>query len=149
MIGQILSNNNEKCYSNFSHTFREVNTPLAGVLPQPPRRHRVSILSPVVVSQTGLVWQNEEDVIEARVARLHREEDIIEARCEIMERSHWHFWKAGKNRTLKSEDETMAEPRDDSLHCDLICIKLCNQCVIPRPPVASACVGKPLAFVHL
>jgi hypothetical protein len=29
MIGQILSNNNEKCYSNFSHTFHEVNTPLA------------------------------------------------------------------------------------------------------------------------
>jgi hypothetical protein len=28
MIGQILPNNNERCYSNFSHTFREVNTPL-------------------------------------------------------------------------------------------------------------------------
>jgi hypothetical protein len=27
MIGQILSNNNEICYSNFSHTFRKVNTP--------------------------------------------------------------------------------------------------------------------------
>jgi predicted fused transcriptional regulator/phosphomethylpyrimidine kinase len=26
MIGQILSNNNEKCYSTFSPTFREVNT---------------------------------------------------------------------------------------------------------------------------
>jgi hypothetical protein len=28
MIKQILSTNNERCYSNFSHTFREVNTPL-------------------------------------------------------------------------------------------------------------------------
>jgi hypothetical protein len=28
MIGQILSNNNERCYSNFSPTFREVNTPM-------------------------------------------------------------------------------------------------------------------------
>jgi hypothetical protein len=28
MIKQILSNNNERCYSNFSSTFREVNTPL-------------------------------------------------------------------------------------------------------------------------
>jgi hypothetical protein len=28
MIGQILPNNNERCYSNFSPTFREVNTPL-------------------------------------------------------------------------------------------------------------------------
>jgi hypothetical protein len=27
MIGQILPNNNERCYSNFSPTFREVNTP--------------------------------------------------------------------------------------------------------------------------
>jgi hypothetical protein len=27
MIGQILPNNNEKCYSNFSPTFREVNAP--------------------------------------------------------------------------------------------------------------------------
>jgi hypothetical protein len=27
MIGQILPNNNERCYINFSHTFREVNTP--------------------------------------------------------------------------------------------------------------------------
>jgi hypothetical protein len=27
MIGQILPNNNERCYSNFSHIFREVNTP--------------------------------------------------------------------------------------------------------------------------
>jgi hypothetical protein len=27
MIGQILSNNNEICYSNFSPTFHEVNTP--------------------------------------------------------------------------------------------------------------------------
>jgi hypothetical protein len=26
MIGQILSNNNERCYNNFSPTFREVNT---------------------------------------------------------------------------------------------------------------------------
>jgi hypothetical protein len=30
MIGQILPNNNETCYSNFSPTFREVNTPEAG-----------------------------------------------------------------------------------------------------------------------
>jgi hypothetical protein len=30
MIGQILPNNNERCYSNFSPTFREVNTPLHG-----------------------------------------------------------------------------------------------------------------------
>jgi hypothetical protein len=29
MIGQILPNNNERCYSNFSPTFREVNTPNA------------------------------------------------------------------------------------------------------------------------
>jgi hypothetical protein len=28
MIEQILPNNNERCYSNFSPTFREVNTPL-------------------------------------------------------------------------------------------------------------------------
>jgi hypothetical protein len=28
MIGQILPNNNERCYNNFSPTFREVNTPL-------------------------------------------------------------------------------------------------------------------------
>jgi hypothetical protein len=28
MIGQILPNNNERCYNNFSATFREVNTPL-------------------------------------------------------------------------------------------------------------------------
>jgi hypothetical protein len=28
MIGQILPINNEKCYSNFSSTFREVNAPL-------------------------------------------------------------------------------------------------------------------------
>jgi hypothetical protein len=28
MIGQILSNNNKRCYINFSLTFREVNTPL-------------------------------------------------------------------------------------------------------------------------
>jgi hypothetical protein len=28
MIGQILTNNNERCYSNFSPTFREVNTPI-------------------------------------------------------------------------------------------------------------------------
>jgi hypothetical protein len=27
MIGQILPNNNKKCYSNFLSTFREVNTP--------------------------------------------------------------------------------------------------------------------------
>jgi hypothetical protein len=27
MIEQILPNNNERCYSNFSTTFREVNTP--------------------------------------------------------------------------------------------------------------------------
>jgi hypothetical protein len=27
MIEQILPNNNERCYSNFSPTFREVNTP--------------------------------------------------------------------------------------------------------------------------
>jgi hypothetical protein len=27
MIGQILPNNNEICYNNFSPTFREVNTP--------------------------------------------------------------------------------------------------------------------------
>jgi hypothetical protein len=27
MIGQILPKNNERCYSNFSPTFREVNTP--------------------------------------------------------------------------------------------------------------------------
>jgi hypothetical protein len=28
MIGQILPNNNERCYINFSPTFREVNTPI-------------------------------------------------------------------------------------------------------------------------
>jgi hypothetical protein len=28
MIGQILSNSNERYYSNFSRTFREVNTPI-------------------------------------------------------------------------------------------------------------------------
>jgi hypothetical protein len=27
MIRQVLPNNNERCYSNFSATFREVNTP--------------------------------------------------------------------------------------------------------------------------
>jgi hypothetical protein len=27
MIGQILLNNNDRCYSNFSPTFREVNAP--------------------------------------------------------------------------------------------------------------------------
>jgi hypothetical protein len=27
MVKQILPNNNEKCYNNFSATFREVNTP--------------------------------------------------------------------------------------------------------------------------
>jgi hypothetical protein len=35
MIGQILPNNNERCYSNFLPTFREVNTPS---LPCTPRR---------------------------------------------------------------------------------------------------------------
>jgi hypothetical protein len=30
MIGQILPNNNERCYNNFSSTFREVNTPALG-----------------------------------------------------------------------------------------------------------------------
>jgi hypothetical protein len=29
MIEQILPNNNETCYSNFSSTFREVNTPIS------------------------------------------------------------------------------------------------------------------------
>jgi hypothetical protein len=37
MIGQILPNNNERCYSNFSPTFREVNTPLITNLPGKPR----------------------------------------------------------------------------------------------------------------
>jgi hypothetical protein len=30
MIGQILPNNNKRCYSNFSPTFREANTPCCG-----------------------------------------------------------------------------------------------------------------------
>jgi hypothetical protein len=29
MSGRILPNNNKRCYSNFSSTFREVNTPIA------------------------------------------------------------------------------------------------------------------------
>jgi hypothetical protein len=33
MIGQILSNNNERCYNNFSPTFRKVNTPLVKRIP--------------------------------------------------------------------------------------------------------------------
>jgi hypothetical protein len=28
MVGQILPNNNEKCYSNFSPNFSQLNTPL-------------------------------------------------------------------------------------------------------------------------
>jgi hypothetical protein len=32
MIRQILPNNNKRCYSNFSPTFREVNTPLVEIL---------------------------------------------------------------------------------------------------------------------
>jgi hypothetical protein len=31
MIRQILPNNNERCYSNFSPTFREVNTPSGNI----------------------------------------------------------------------------------------------------------------------
>jgi hypothetical protein len=31
MIGQILPNNNERCYSNFSLTFHQLNTPLVQV----------------------------------------------------------------------------------------------------------------------
>jgi hypothetical protein len=31
MIGQILPNNNKRCYSNFSPTFHEVNTPYVKV----------------------------------------------------------------------------------------------------------------------
>jgi hypothetical protein len=32
MIGEILLNNNERCHSNFSTTFRKVNTPLKKVI---------------------------------------------------------------------------------------------------------------------
>jgi hypothetical protein len=42
MIRQILPNNNERCYSNFSPTFREVNTPLGQLAS--PRRRVVAVL---------------------------------------------------------------------------------------------------------
>jgi hypothetical protein len=32
MIGQILPNNNERCYNNFSPTFREMNAPITPLL---------------------------------------------------------------------------------------------------------------------
>jgi hypothetical protein len=33
MIGQILPNNNKRCYGNFLPTFREVNVPLSSLPP--------------------------------------------------------------------------------------------------------------------